>query len=174
MLAIWRYCPHEHSLNVLRYFERGAKEAMKYEGREFVEFFRRILDFPRRGLLNAQEPNFMEVTNYAVAVAAGAKVYLPPETYLTLRSPAGAPTTNNSHTQITRAGAYSNPKLRRGRITSTYTTRRGSEPSLSAGSRADESVLKRNAFTPKQLGRKPNQQTVAQNITRWTIHRPEH
>ena len=58
----------------------GTKEAMKYEGKEFVVFFRRILDFPRRGLLSAQDPNFMEVINDAVAVAAGAKVYLPPET----------------------------------------------------------------------------------------------
>ena len=85
MLALWRYCPPENKLNVLRFFERGAKEAMKYEGKEFVEFFRRILDFPRRGLLSAQDPNFMEVINDTVAVAAGAKVYLPPETFLTLR-----------------------------------------------------------------------------------------
>ena len=53
LLAIWRYCPPEHKLNVLRYFERGAKKAMKYEGKEFVEFYRRILDFPRPGLLSA-------------------------------------------------------------------------------------------------------------------------
>ena len=59
---------------------------MKYEGKGFVDFFRRILDFPVRGLLSAQDPNFMEVINDAVAVAAGAKVYLPPETFLTHNS----------------------------------------------------------------------------------------
>ena len=64
LLAIWRYCPPEHKLNVLRYFERGANEAMKYEGKEFVEFFRQILDFQGRGLLSAKDPNFMEVMRW--------------------------------------------------------------------------------------------------------------
>ena len=40
LLALWLYCPPEHKLNVPRYFEKGAKEAMKYEAKEFVAFFR--------------------------------------------------------------------------------------------------------------------------------------
>ena len=78
---------------------------MKYEGKEFVEFFRRILDFPGRGLLSAQDPNFIEVINYALAVVAGAKVYLPPETYLTLRRTTVSQASSKVRPQSSRTGA---------------------------------------------------------------------
>ena len=58
MVALWRYCPPEDKLDVLRYFKVGAKEAMKYEAKEFILLFRQILDFTSRGLLSAQETNF--------------------------------------------------------------------------------------------------------------------
>ena len=60
---------------------------MKYKDEEFVEFFRRISDFPRQGLLNAQDPSFKEVINDTVTAAADAKIYLPPKMFLTLRRP---------------------------------------------------------------------------------------
>ena len=87
---------------------------MKYKDKEFVEFFRRVLDFPRRGLLNAQDPNFMKVINDTVAVAAGAKIYLPPETFLTLRRPVTSRATQPKHLSA-RAQAYDPPRMRRGR-----------------------------------------------------------
>ena len=51
MLALWRYCPAEHLGNVLTFLEKAARQAMKFQGKKLVEFFRRVLDFPRRGLL---------------------------------------------------------------------------------------------------------------------------
>ena len=117
MLALWRYCPTENTGDVLRYFERAAKDAMKYKDKEFVEFFRRVLDFPRRGLLNAQDPNFMEVINDTVAVAAGAKIYLPPETFLTLRRPVISKATQPKYPSA-RIQAYDQPRFRRGRTNS--------------------------------------------------------
>ena len=119
MLALWRYCPADNLGDVLRYFERAAKDTMKYKDKEFVEFFRRVLDFPRRGLLNAQDPNFMEVINDTVAVAAGAKIYLPPETFLTLRRPVTTRATQTQPKHLSaRTQAYDPPRMRRGR---TYT-----------------------------------------------------
>ena len=59
---------------------------MKFKDAEFIEFFRRVLDFPRRGLLNIRNPDFLELVNHTVAEAAGAKIYLAPETFLALRS----------------------------------------------------------------------------------------
>ena len=88
---------------------------MKYKDKEFVEFFRRVLDFPRRSLLNAQDPNFMEVINDTVAVAAGAKIYLPPETFLTLRRPVTARAPQPKYLSA-RTQAYDPPRMRRGRI----------------------------------------------------------
>ena len=87
---------------------------MKYKDKEFVEFFRRVLDFPCRGLLNAHDPNFMEVINDTEAVAAGAKIYLPPETFLTLRRPVTLRVTQPKHLSA-RAQAYDPPRMRRGR-----------------------------------------------------------
>ena len=86
---------------------------MKYKDKEFVEFFRRVLDFPRRGLLNAQDPNFMEVINDTVAVAAGAKIYLPPETFLTLRRPVTTRAPQPKYLSA-RTQAYDAPRISRG------------------------------------------------------------
>ena len=86
MLALWRHCPQEHSGNVLAFLEKAARQAMKFQGKEFIEFFRRVVDFPRRGLLDVRDPDFLELVNDTVATAAGAKLYLAPETFLALRS----------------------------------------------------------------------------------------
>ena len=86
MLALWRYLPAEHSGNVLTFLEKAARQAMEFQGKELVEFFRRVLDFPRRGLLNVRDLDFLELVNHTVASAAGAKLYLAPETFLALRS----------------------------------------------------------------------------------------
>ena len=153
MLALWRYCPSENKLNVLRYFERGAKEAMKYEGKEFVEFFRRILDFPRRGLLSAQDPNFMEVINDTVAVAAGAKVYLPPETYLTLRSTSAQRTKKKLRLDLSRIGLYANPRVRREQTSSAYTVNREYRKQTNTTKRQGTSAIKKSSNTNMSLGR---------------------
>ena len=86
MLALWRHCPAEHSGNVLTFLEKAARQAMKFQGKEFVEFFRRVLDFPRRGLLNVRDLDYLELINHTVTSAAGDKLYLAPETFLALRS----------------------------------------------------------------------------------------
>ena len=53
---------------------------MKFKGAEFVEFLRRVLDYPRRDMLNATNPDFSELVNKTIATACGAKVQLAPET----------------------------------------------------------------------------------------------
>ena len=57
---------------------------MKYEGAEFVEFLRRVLDFPRKGKLNPDNPHFEEVLNEHVAQAAGRRIPLKPEIFYNL------------------------------------------------------------------------------------------
>ena len=86
LLALWRNCPMECRDNVISFLEKAAKQAMKFKDLEFIEFFRRVLDFPRRGLLNIRNPDFLELVNHTVAEAAGAKIYLAPETFLAPRS----------------------------------------------------------------------------------------
>ena len=81
MLAIWRNCPRSVEPQVYRYLERAAKHIMKFKGEEFVEFFRRVLDYPRRDMINPSDPDFADLVNKSVAKACGAKVYLPPETF---------------------------------------------------------------------------------------------
>ena len=49
LLALWRNCPTECRDNVISFLEKAAKQAMKFKDLEFIEFFRRVLDFPRRG-----------------------------------------------------------------------------------------------------------------------------
>ena len=60
---------------------------MKFKGAEFVEFLRRVLDYPRRDMLNATNPDFSELVNKTIATACGAKVQLAPETYYKFTSP---------------------------------------------------------------------------------------
>ena len=62
MLAFWRYCPADRKEPVLHYFEQAAKHAMKYEGRFFMEFIRRVIDVPRRSVIDPfhQNPNFAD------------------------------------------------------------------------------------------------------------------
>ena len=86
MLALWQHCSPNHSDLVLEYLKKAAKHAMKYQGKEFVEFIRRVLDFPRRGLLDAARPNFFDLINNTVASSAGATVYLPPETFMGIKT----------------------------------------------------------------------------------------
>ena len=65
---------------MLHYIEQAAKHAMKYEGKYFVEFLRRVIDFPRKGVIDPfnRNPNFYELANRRAARAFGAKVVLPP------------------------------------------------------------------------------------------------
>ena len=81
MLALWRNCPRSAEPQVYRYLELAAKHIMKFRGEEFVEFFRRVLDYPRKDMINPSDPDFADLVNKSVAKACGAEVYLPPETY---------------------------------------------------------------------------------------------
>ena len=54
---------------------------MKYREEQFVEFLRRVLDFPRRGLLNPGNPDFSEVLIEPAARQTGTAVTLHPEIY---------------------------------------------------------------------------------------------
>ena len=58
---------------------------MKYHGKEFVEFLRRLMDFPRRGLLDVTNPNFLDLIDNTVASSAGATIYLPPEIFMGIK-----------------------------------------------------------------------------------------
>ena len=59
--------------------EQAAKHAMKYNGRYFVEFLRRVIDFPRKGVIDPStpSPNFAELVNERIAKAYGARLQLP-------------------------------------------------------------------------------------------------
>ena len=54
---------------MLHYLEQAAKHAMKYEGKYFVEFLRRVIDFPRKGVIDPfnRNPNFYELANRRAA-----------------------------------------------------------------------------------------------------------
>ena len=86
MLALWKFCAPDHSNLVLDYLGKAAKHAMKYQDNQFVEFLRRLMDFPRRGLLDAANPNFLDLIDNTVASSAGATVYLPPETFVGIKA----------------------------------------------------------------------------------------
>ena len=86
MLALWKFCAPDHSNLVLDYLGKAAKHAMKYQDIQFVEFLRRLMDFPRRGLLDAANPNFLDLIDNTVASSAGATVYLPPETFVGIKA----------------------------------------------------------------------------------------
>ena len=81
LLAIWRNCNRETEPEVIRYLERAGRRMMKYTGEQFVEFLRRVLDFPRRGLLNPNNPDFSEVLIEPAARQSGTMVKLQPEIY---------------------------------------------------------------------------------------------
>ena len=61
---------------------------MKYEGRFFMEFLRRVIDFPRRNVIDPfhQNPNFAELVNSRLARAYGASVSLPKGVYFDLEN----------------------------------------------------------------------------------------
>ena len=53
---------------------------LKYKEDDFVEFLRRVLDFPRRGVLNVNSPDFSDLSNEVIAAAYGATRRLEAET----------------------------------------------------------------------------------------------
>ena len=63
---------------MIRYFERAGIHLLKYTGDDFVEFFRRALDFPRRGVLDPVFPDFADLANEAIAHACGSTHRLQP------------------------------------------------------------------------------------------------
>ena len=61
---------------------------MKYEGRFYMEFLRRVIDFPTRNVIDPfhPSPNFAELVNSKLARAYGATVSLPKGVYFDLES----------------------------------------------------------------------------------------
>ena len=53
---------------------------LKYKEDDFVEFLRRVLDFPRRGVLHVASPDFSDLSNEVIAAAYGATRRLQAET----------------------------------------------------------------------------------------------
>ena len=54
---------------------------LKYKDQQFLEFLRRVMDFPRRGLLNPSNPDFSEVLIEPTARQTGTSIELEPELY---------------------------------------------------------------------------------------------
>ena len=87
-MAFQRYCPAERRESVLHYFEQAVKHAMKYEGQLYIEFLRRVINFPRRNVINPfhPSPNFAELVNSKLAPSYGATASLPKGVYFDLDS----------------------------------------------------------------------------------------
>ena len=77
MMALWKYCPDSCKESVWKYLEKGSLHAIKFDGPYFVEFLRRLLDFPRRGVIDPRFPFFFDLVNEKVAESCGAKIRLP-------------------------------------------------------------------------------------------------
>ena len=60
---------------------------MKYEGVHFVEFLRRLIDFPRRKVIDALNPFFFDLVNVKVAETCGAKIHLATDVMFCLEKP---------------------------------------------------------------------------------------
>ena len=56
MLALWKFSAPDHSNLVLDYLGKAAKHAMKYQDIQFVEFLRRLMDFPAKGCWTRRTP----------------------------------------------------------------------------------------------------------------------
>ena len=77
IMALWKYCPDSCRDAVWKYLEKGALHAIKFDGPYFVEFLRRLLDFPRRGVIDPRFPFFFDLVNEKVAQSCGARLRLP-------------------------------------------------------------------------------------------------
>ena len=81
MLALWKNCDRDHELGVIRFFEQLGRQAMSYKGDDFMEFFRRALDYPRKDLFDPRNPRFENIVNSTIAEAMGGGRHLPTEPF---------------------------------------------------------------------------------------------
>ena len=86
-LALWKNCPRETEPDVLRYLERAGKALLNYEGADFVELLTRVLDYPRRDIIDPSNPDFAQLVNSRIAQSCGAKRHLRPEAFYGLGFP---------------------------------------------------------------------------------------
>ena len=90
----------------------------------------------------------------AVAVAAGAKIYLPPETYLTLTRPVNTRASQPNHLSA-RTQAYDSPRMRRGHTFShklmQHAPTRGETKPLNSGPTVNSTTPARHATFKKLL-----------------------
>ena len=82
---------------------------MKFQDKEFIEFFEECQTFQEE-VVNVQDPDFLELVNHTVASAAGAKLYLAPETFLALRRWSSAGNVSTSTTSTRRTYPYNSYK----------------------------------------------------------------
>ena len=54
---------------------------MSYKGDDFMEFFRRALDYPRKDLFDPRNPRFENIVNSTIAEAMGGGRHLPAEPF---------------------------------------------------------------------------------------------
>ena len=81
MLALLKNCPRETEPDVIRYLERAGKVLLNYEGEDFVELLTRVLDYPRRDIVDPSNPDFTQLVNSRIAQSCGAKRQLRPEVF---------------------------------------------------------------------------------------------
>ena len=86
---------------------------MKYEGRFFIEFLRRVIDFPRRNVIDPflQNPNFAELVNRRLARAYGATISLPEGVYFGLGNSTVRKHTSPRPTRKKQTGIISNYRI---------------------------------------------------------------
>ena len=87
MLVLWKNCPCEQEPYVIRYLERAGKALLNYEGEEFVELLTRVLDYPRRDIVDPSNPDFAQSVNLRIAQFCGTKRHLRPEAFYGLIVP---------------------------------------------------------------------------------------
>ena len=54
---------------------------MNYDGDDFVELLARVLDWPRKNVIDPENPNFANLVNARIAGYCGAKRVLKPEAF---------------------------------------------------------------------------------------------
>ena len=81
MLALRKNCDRNHEAGVIRFFEQLGRQAMSYKGDDFMEFFRRALDYPRKDLFDPRNPRFENIVNSTIAEAIGGGRHLSTEPF---------------------------------------------------------------------------------------------
>ena len=62
VLALWRNCSRETESGVIRYLEKAGVAMSNYEGQDFVKLLSRVLDYPRRNIIDPGNPDFSSLS----------------------------------------------------------------------------------------------------------------